>query len=310
VEKFWSILFGFVIVFCVGIFLIAPAAGWWLPPNVSSFGGEVDNLFHFILWITAFFFVLTEGLLVYSMYRFTAKPGHKAQYTHGNHRLEVMWTLVPALILVLIGFLQVGTWERIKYASRMPKPVKGVQQMEVTARQWEWRVRYPSPARVKEWDEGKADPGDFGVNPHLDDVHAANEIHVWQRRRGQTPQRVLVHLKTRDVIHSFFLPTMRLKQDALPGKTIPVWFMAEDYNTAPKSVGGATHWVDGFDPETGKWDSHERIWDLACAEFCGTRHSMMKGRLYVHKDKADFLEWLKSAEAAQNASQPAATEKK
>lgn len=282
-DKFWSILFAIIIVLCVALFAVAPAAGWWLPPNVATFGGSVDGLFYLILWITAFFFVLTEGILVYNMWKFASGPNRRVPYVHGNHRLEVMWTIVPAAILILIGVLQIGTWEDIKYHRAMPKPDKNTQQIEVFARQWEWRLRYPSPEQIEKWDKGEGKPELFRDAADVDDVHGVNEMHVYQNAK------VLIHLRTRDVIHSFFIPVMRLKQDALPGKVIPVWFESTDYNFER-------------DPKTGGWsprkdkDGKEIIWDIACAEFCGTRHSMMKGRLYVHKDKADFLAWLRHAQ--------------
>lgn len=283
-DKFWSILFAFVIFLCVALFAIAPAVGWWLPPNVASFGGKVDGLFYLILWITAFFFVLTEGILIYNMWKFAAGPGRRAIFLHGNHKLEVMWTVVPAAILILIALLQIGTWEDIKYQSRMPKPDKDTQQIEVTARQWEWRLRYPSVEQIEKWSTGEGNPQVFGSAADVDDVHAVNEVHVYQKAK------VLIHLRTRDVIHSFFLPTFRLKQDALPGKVISVWFEATDYNTERQG----DRWVSQKD----------KIWDLACAEFCGTRHSMMRGRLFVHKDKADFLAWLRHAQAEDHQKEP------
>ncbi len=301
--KYWSVLFGVVLLACIGLFVISPAMGWWLPMTVSSFGAEIDNLFMFILWVTTFFFVLTEGLLVYAMWKYAHVPGRKAAFVHGSHTLETMWTLVPVVILILIAVVQINVWERIKYHSRMPRPDATTQQMEVQARQWEWRVRYPSPARIAAWEKDPKLAQDFGGVPHIDDVHVPNEIHIWQHAEAGRPQRVLVHLRTRDVIHSFFIPVLRLKQDALPGKTIPVWFMATDYNTEAKVVGtkGEVRWVDGFNPHTSKFDQEDRVWDLACAEYCGTRHSMMKGRFFVHKDKEDFLEWLRSAEKASHA---------
>jgi cytochrome c oxidase subunit 2 len=310
VQKFWSILFGVVIALAVALFAVAPAMGWWLPRDVSSFGGQVDDLFYLILWITGFFFILTEGLLVYSMWRFAAQPGRKAAYVHGNHKLEVLWTIVPAAILVLIGVLQINTWETIKYQSRMPRPGKDTQQIEVVARQWEWRMRYPSPARLETMQADTNAAMTFGSDAHLDDVHVANEVHVWRNPKGsKEPQKVLVHLKTRDVLHSFKFVNLRLMQDAVPGKTIPVWFMVEEaYNTARDPQTGK--WRDGYDEKTGKfaeydaktglWSQTDHIWELGCAEYCGTRHTAMKGKLFVHKDRADWLEWLRYAEKEQN----------
>src|SRR6516164_4613623 len=144
----------------VALFVVAPFAGWWLPRNVSSYGPKVDNLFYVILAITGFFFILTESLLVYFMFAYAGGPGtrshvfghhyaeNKVFWTsmfknlfrpitaviHNQHRLEVTWTLVPAVILLFIAFVQVNTWEEIKYLSRMPKPDEQPQYMEVSAR--------------------------------------------------------------------------------------------------------------------------------------------------------------------------------
>ena len=180
----------------------------------------------------------------------------------------------------------------------MPAPDKTVQQIEVTARQWEWRLRYPSSEQMGAG-AGSEDYKYFGTKGfedkgQYDDVHLVNELHVIQGTK------VLIHLKTRDVIHSFFLPHVRLKQDALPGKTIPVWFQIEDrdgknYNCARTP---RRNKVDGHDPASGKWGANDQVWELACAELRGTRHSMMRGRMYVHKDREDYLRWLKSVEEA------------
>ena len=305
-HKLWSLLFGVIAFLCVLLFLVAPAAGWWLPRNVSSFGGDVDILFYVILAITAFFFVLTEAMLVYNMFAFGHEPGRRSPFVHGHHKLEVIWTLVPGVLLIIIAVVQIKTWENIKYQSKMPKPDGSVLQIVVQARQWEWRTRYPSPAQLVDWEanpDGAVQYSKVASYPYedyqqVDEVHGVNEIHCWMGKPGSNDGKVLIHLKTRDVIHSFFLPHLRLKQDALPGKSIPVWFQANDYNTARNPA--TKRWEDGFDPKTGKWGQDDCVWDLACAEFCGARHSMMKGRLYVHKDKADFLEWLKWAQKEQD----------
>jgi cytochrome c oxidase subunit 2 len=306
VHKFWGVVFGVVIFLEAALFGVAPFVGWWLPKNVSTFGGEVDALFYLIYWITGFFFLLTEAILVYNIYRFgEMEPGRKVPYVHGNHRLEMVWTVVPAVILVLISLLQIGSWEKIKYYKNMPKPDATVCQLVVVARQWEWRVRYPSPDEMRRWEkdaEGAVNwsrLADYPYEdfPQFDDVQLVNEIHCWKvDEKGLG--RVLIHLKTRDVLHSFFLPHMRLKQDAVPGKVIQVWFGATEANCATQD---GIHWLDGWDEKTNTFvDADGRphadnIWDLACAEFCGARHSMMKGKLYVHKDKADFLAWLQQA---------------
>ena len=308
-QKIWSVLFGTVMTGAVLLFVVAPWVGWDLPHNISTFGGAVDRLYYGILAVTAFFFILTEGILVYSMWKFAGRPGGKAQHAHGHHMLEVIWTIVPAIILLVIAFVQVQTWAEIKFAKNMPKPDADTLQMEVTARQWDWRVRYPSAARMESWQKDPAKALDFARGKHFDDVHLVNVIHVW--KGGAEPSNranVLVHLDTLDVIHSFFLPNLRLKQDALPGKIIKVWFAVTEHNTEPvvDTKTGQKEWreIGGVDAH-GKPLDASKVWELACAEFCGARHSFMRGKLYVHKDKADYLDWLKSAEAEQNRYQPA-----
>ncbi|HLJ93021.1 MAG TPA: cytochrome c oxidase subunit II [Gemmataceae bacterium] len=307
-QKFWSILFGGTMLAALLLFIVSPfVSGWWLPRDISTFGGGIDRLFYLILAITGFFFVLTEAILVYAMFRYIARPGQKSSYVHGNHKLEVIWTLVPGVILFLLAVVQINVWAEVKFQKNMPAPDANTQQVEVMARQWEWRVRYPSAERMQSWKTNPKLAQDFASNPHLDDVHIPNEIHVWKGGKDPKDQhRVLVHLKTRDVLHSFFLPNLRLKQDALPGKTIPVWFAVTEHNTEPvvDPKTNEKHWVEiNYDPTTGKVKDPNQpsmVWELACAEFCGARHSLMRGKLYVHRDEADFLDWLKHAEAAQN----------
>lgn len=279
-QKFWSLYFGAVLIASFALCVVAPfVPGWWLPKNIASFGGEVDFLFYVILAFTGFFFVLTEVILVYTMWRFTAKPGAKSTYSHGNHALEVFWTAVPAAILLFIAFSQVSAWARIKYQSRMPKPDQIVQ---VTARQWEWRMRYPKDVYL-----GETDARLWAEMPEFDDLRhdQVNELHTWK------DAHVMIYLKTQDVLHSFYFPNLRLKQDALPGKTIPMWFRVTEANVK-------------FDPTTMKVvelnpKKTEDRWEFACAELCGARHYAMRGRLYVHDTRKSFEAWMAHAYSQQ-----------
>jgi cytochrome c oxidase subunit 2 len=275
-QKGWSIFFGVVLLGAFLLFAIAPFMGWWLPANVSTFGPEIDYLYYVILAFTGFFFVLTEALLVYAMYRFAWRPNTKSQYVEGNHRLELLWTIVPAGILLFIAFAQINAWEKIKYWSKMPNPDLV---MQITARQWDWSMRYadkPQPENARIWAE----------IPAIDDIYIPDEVHCWKGAN------VRIFLKTQDVLHSFYSPQLRLKQDALPGKTIPVWFNATDTNTQ-------------YNATTGKWETDaSKKWEIACAELCGGGHYRMHGMLYVHKDKDDYLKWLKQAQQAARSRQP------
>lgn len=278
-QKWWGIFFGAVLLASFLLTAVAPLVGWWLPSNVASFGGEVDFLYYVILGFTTFFFVLTEALLVWAMIRYAWRPNHKSDYVEGNHRLELLWTIVPAGILLFIAFAQISAWEKIKYQSRMPNPD---QILQVTARQWDWTLRYPA-----EVTRGDADARHWAEHAEIDDIYLSDELHCWK------DANVKMYLKTQDVLHSFFLPNLRLKQDALPGKTIPMWFQATDFNTR-------------FDEKTGKCELTDKSkeWEIACAELCGGGHYRMRGLLYVHETKEDYLKWLKHAQAAARSREP------
>lgn len=222
------------------------------PENIGpEYSHEVDHLYRVILWIVAVAFVVTEALLVFFVLKFRARPGGKAVYTHGNHRLEVVWTILPAAILFWLALHQMGTWKTIKITR--PDPRQGLV-VEVLAKQFEWNFRYAGP------------DGKFGTE---DDITSVNNLHV------PVDTKVTVLLRSQDVIHSFFLPNIRLKQDAVPGLTIAQWFEArKTTETARKERG---------DP---KFE-----FEIACAELCGPQHTQMKGALKVYS-REDFWKWI------------------
>src|SRR5262249_21232323 len=196
--------------------------------------------------------------------RFASRPGRKAHYIHGNNKLELLWTIIPAGVLAYIIWAQVPEWMMIKYGNRFPEPD---QMIQVTARQWEWRMRYPAhdvvpPAEERAWAD----------LPRWDDVHGENEIHTWKGAR------VKLYLKSGDVIHSFNLPHLRLKQDTLPGRTIAMWFEALEANAT-------------FDPEKGTQVQDGREWEISCTEHCGGYHYRMRGRLIVYETRSEFEQW-------------------
>jgi cytochrome c oxidase subunit 2 len=317
VRVWWTLLFAAINLAALGLFVAAPFCGWWLPPGESTHADSVDNLFYLILWITGFFFILTEALLIVFMYRYASGPdGKRRVYTssgpnvfqqifkpvtdliHDQHRLELTWTIIPGVVLLLIAFVQVDAWANIKYTARFQQITEADKQeplpIEVTARQFEWRMRYPNPKRLMECLTNPEKGKRFAKERHVDDVHLVNEIHTWKE------QRVLVFLRSTDVIHSFNIPHMRIKQDSLPGKVIPVWFKPRKDTFNAKYNATKKRWEDGLPDESGR----PKIWEIPCAELCGWGHYHMIGRVYVHETKADFDQWLRAAQESQEASSP------
>lgn len=233
--------------------LLASAAAVWaddslyrfgsFPKGLSTFAGEIDSLHDTIFLITGLVFLLTEGLLLYFMWAYRERPGHKAVYSHGHMGLEVAWTLLPIAIFVFLGIYSVRLWNKLKDPSHFPDKTFDVR---VVAQQFEWHIFYPGA-------DGKLNTPD--------DVEIVNEMQV---PRG-VPVRVW--LSSKDVIHSFFLPEMRVKQDAVPGMEVPIWFEATEFANL----------------------------EIACAELCGLGHYRMKGLLkVVHKEALE--KWLKEQE--------------
>jgi cytochrome c oxidase subunit 2 len=208
----------------------------WLPEDVSTFGRDIDALFYLIYYITAATFILVTVVMVVFLIVYRDKGGRRATYSHGNTTLEIIWTIIPAAILIVLAFMSASTWAKVKrYVPETDFEVK------VTAKQFNWEISYPGP------------DGKLGTD---DDVKFDNDLHVPVNK----PIRLLI--SSNDVIHSFFIPNMRFKQDAVPGRVITAWFQAT---------------------KTGKYE-------LPCAELCGFGHSGMKGWLYVYTPE-EYQKW-------------------
>jgi cytochrome c oxidase subunit 2 len=169
----------------------------YLPENIATYGQEIDDLFYLIYYICGATFVLVTVALVVFLFMYRARPGHRATYSHGNTALEMAWTIVPSIILVVLTFLSIPSWSKVK--ARVPETDLHVR---VTGKQFNWEVTYPGP-------DGKFDTAD--------DQTLDNEIHV------PFDKAVVLHLRARDVIHSVFIPQARFKQDAVPGREILQW---------------------------------------------------------------------------------------
>ena len=252
-KKFWALFFIFWPTVAIIACLIAPSRGWWLPsPPMSTQGEPIDGLFYMILIIVAITFVATQYALGYALWMGATKElGSKALFSHGSHKLEIIWTIVPSFILVFISLSQLDVLADIRVISQFPEKASKV--AEVTARQFEWRIRYPKPGT------------ELITEPRPGDLYYVNELHV------PTGKPVVINLRTQDVQHAFFSPQLRVKQDAVPGLVIPVWFQIEKVGT----------------------------YDLVCAELCGWGHYKMKARI-VAQSQSSVDNYLIALEAEQN----------
>ena len=218
---------------------------WSLPLNASTQGVAIDRLFWLIFGITVTALVLVEVGIVWFLWKYRGREGRKARYTHGNTTAEIIWTAVPALVMIFLGIYSGRIWASIRSVDSYPDDALTI---SVIAKQFEWNVTYPGEDRLL----GNAD--DFTI-----------------RNRFEIPvnEPVVVMLESEDAIHSFFIPELRVKQDAVPGMMIPVWFQAI---------------------QTGEFQ-------IACAELCGLGHYRMRARVVVH-DPESYEAWYDERSAA------------
>ena len=247
---------------------------WWLPPSHSSFGADIDRMYYWIFWITMVTFVGVELALVYFCFKYRRNPARKAVYTKGSHTLEVAWTLIPAVILIGLGVVSSNLWARIKNPADPHYPQEFQTTLKITAQQFAWNVAYPGT------------DGEFGTD---DDFTKKNILNVPVETPGHE-ENVRVMLTSQDVIHSFFVPVLRLKQDAVPGYVGNVWFDV-DRETYAGPDGIPLTDDKKMDADDIHVIDQEECYEVACAELCGIGHSTMRMQLKVVK-RVDWQKWV------------------
>jgi cytochrome c oxidase subunit II len=198
------------------------------PEQASTLAPQVDHLYGFLIAVTAFFTALIFVLVFGFAIKYRRRPGREtAEQVETVMGLEIAWTAIPTM-LVLVMFV----WGASLFLAETVPP-KGVQDVYVVGRQWMWKIQHPNGRRE------------------------INELHV------PVGRAVKLTLASQDVVHSFYIPAFRVKQDAIPGQYRTMWFEA--------SKPGEYH--------------------LFCAEYCGTNHSHMIGRIVAMED-IDYQKWL------------------
>ncbi|MDO8433364.1 MAG: cupredoxin domain-containing protein [Candidatus Binatus sp.] len=229
-----------------------------LPINVSTFGGDIDHVFWLIFWIVGLWFIAAECILLYSVMRHRRKAGAVAAFWRGDTPRQLAWVLIPAFVVLCldlgIDYAGASVWERVKGNAPASNIV-----VRVTAKQFNWIFTYPGPDNK------------FGT---ADDVTSENDMHV--------PVGKVVHLELEspDVIHSFFVPNLRLKQDVVPGRTIRAWFEATKAGT----------------------------YEIACSELCGFGHYSMQGNVIV-QNQAAYAAWVRETWPRSTAASSSASSK-
>jgi len=207
----------------------------------STYAHSIDHLFILIAVIVGFWLIAAEGMMFALIFKFRAKDGRPTQYITGEEPHLKRWISIPHYLIIVCDIVilagAITVWYQIKQV--MPPADATVR---VIGQQWAWSFQQPGPD---------------GVLDTADDIRTVGEMHVVVNTTYH------FELLSRDVVHSFAIPAFRLKQDALPGRTISGWFR-------PNRVG---------------------TYDIQCTQMCGIGHALMAGRIIVETPQ-DHAAWL------------------
>jgi len=239
-------------------------------PLASVHGEWTDSLFWTTMIVIGIVFVITQILLFWYSYKYQHKDDKRAYYYPHNNKLEVVWTMIPAIVMAILVFAGWKTWSTITSAAPADAVV-----VEVMGKQFNWMVRYPgADGKLGVTKTSLIDAtNEFGIDftdPNAqDDIVNPLELHI---PKGKP---VLFKIRSRDVIHSVFLPHFRQKMDAVPGMPTKFWFIPTKTTAEMQS-------------ETG---NAEFKYELACTEICGRGHFAMRYVVVVDEPE-DYEAWL------------------
>lgn len=246
------------------------AKGEFLPEASSIHGRRTDDLFWFSMGILSIACFLVNILIFYFAWKYQHKKGNTATFYPENHKLELIWTVIPAVVMALLVFTGWRAWSDI--TSDAPKDSEVI---EIVGKQFNWIVRYPGVNDNKLGNynfkliDAQNELGiDLSDEKSFDDFTNSAEMHI------PVGRPILLKIRARDVLHSVFIPHMRVKMDAVPGMPTQFWFVPDKTTNDMRAELG--------DPEFD--------YEIACTEICGTGHFAMKMRLIV-EDEASYRKW-------------------
>lgn len=275
------LMIAFLVLGLIGVYYCHQLlAGRVLGESASKEGEKVDEMIHITLFVTGSVFLATQILLFFFAYKFQEKENRKTFFFPHNNTMEVVWTVVPAIVLSVLVVIGLRNW--FIFTGDAPKNALVV---EITGKQFGWIYRYPGKDKVfgkkyfrnietsinsvglvwadnKELNQ-KADPAAF------DDIVEEQALYVIKNR----PVKLVIG--SRDVIHDVGLPHFRMKMDAVPGIPTTLWFTPK-YTTAEMRE---------------KTGNPEFVYEIACDQVCGAGHYSMKGRVEV-VTKEEYDAWM------------------
>ncbi|HQR32030.1 MAG TPA: cytochrome c oxidase subunit II [Blastocatellia bacterium] len=241
-------------------------SGWWFPEAISTHAAAMDSQFKITWIVVGLAFFGAQVALGYAVWKFRAKGNERASYNEGNTRMEIVLVAITAVVFITLAVTGQRVWAGLHLNQAPPDAV----QVEVTGQQFNWYFRHPgadarfgstSPKLYNDADNtAGARPGPLGIDPK--DPSGADDI-VGQTLVIPVNRPISLTLRAKDVTHDFFVPALRLKQDAVPGLKINLHFTA----------------------------TKEGRYEVACAELCGQLHHQMRAYMRV-VSQAEFDKWL------------------
>lgn len=216
--------------------------------QASSYAEDIDRVILVIALLAGFWFLVAEGVLFYFLFKYKRKNNPKAEYITGEKKEEMKWIHWPHNIIILCDIVIIAFSVKVWYDVKQTLPPAD-ETIKIVGQQWAWRFTHP------------------GLDKQLgtaDDIETVDELHV---KVGTTYH---FKLEAADVLHSFSVPVFRLKQDAVPGRTITGWFK-------PTKTG---------------------VFDVQCAEMCGIGHGIMGAKIVIETEE-DHQKWLGGRQVGQ-----------
>ena len=250
---------------CVALTIPFVAKTWWMPDPITDHARQVDGQMALTFVVTGVVFILAHLALGYAVLKFGRDRSEPAEYTTGNDRWELLWTSAATVLFVGLVFMGYTAWAEARFAEAATQPGSPDREVvEVTGQQFVWNIRYPGadgkfgPLDVNLIDDSLGNPlgVDRGNPDGKDDI-------VVPRMAVPVDKEIEVILRTKDVLHNFFVPELRLKLDTVPGIDGRLRFK-------PDKVG---------------------TYEIACSELCGLGHYKMRSYLDV-MEQADYEQWL------------------
>jgi cytochrome c oxidase subunit II len=241
-----------------------------LPEASSIHGKKTDLMFWVTMAILCFAFIVTNIFLFFFSYKYQYQEGRKAYFYPENHKLEVIWTVIPAIVMAILVFYGWKEWSEITQDAPAKSEI-----VEVMGKQFAWQVRYPgADNKLGTYNFKNIDAqNEFGIE--LSDSASYDDF-IPQQLHIPVDKPVLLRIRARDVLHSVYMPHFRVKMDAVPGMPTKFWFTPTKTTMQMRDELG--------NPEFN--------YELACAEICGTGHYAMRFIIVVD-EQDEYEKWKK-----------------